>query len=150
MKPYLVKIETTKVTEDEIKLRLEHVKGNIKFRNDFHCTLIFAKEYTTIPICNSEIETEGVVKCISKFGDAVVMILETNPETYFEKRNRDLLYVMGSDTERNYIPVICKRENYTPHITLGYSDETGFEEELNDLFVGMKVYFKEEKGKIFG
>lgn len=144
MPSYLVKAECTKETQKRIADTVKPFLDAKKFdgRQDYHCTVIFTRTWTKEPVVIAY-ETKPIysVKDVTVFGDAIVLLLDVNSDSFIVQRNQQLT---------NEIQATSDFPTYTPHVTIGYTKDSIDRKALKEKFVGMLISLDYEVGKLFG
>lgn len=150
---YLIKAEVDAPSTNKIRDGIEQMKtvsrSGIEFRNDFHCTLLFAKSWNR----NRTVQTDGIfqkyqklqvsarINSIDQFGSAIVLRLTDCPHLY--QRNMHFLA---------FLEAVPDFSIYNPHITIGYKQIPLTENEktfLEVVFKDIDIFFSHENGKLF-
>lgn len=124
----LVKYECTPGCNAGIRMNISLMKlpeGIDKVRDDFHCTLLFANEWTLEPVMIAGDETHAKATRFEQFGSAIVLILD-NSQNVMKGYHELAASLAGA--KHSY-------EEYVPYTTLFYASNKQFSrEELDALF----------------
>lgn len=145
MNSYLVKAESTSETEKLLASIIDQLPPDVIFtkRTDFHCPLLFAISWTTLPkLISYNRPKTYTIQNVDLFGNAIVLILDATSDSFIVRRHHVLKRDMIATTQH---PV------YTPHLTIGYTvkDIPIDLELLKQHFTGIKISLKRETGKTF-
>jgi len=144
MNPYLVKAESTPQTASLLNSKIDSLNVMFKRRSDFHCTLMFASTWSSVPklLVSYKKPYSYKVKDVNLFGSAIVLILDAGDNSFIVKRHNELKCEMHATTDHNV---------YSPHMTIGYTIP-GQQLDIVNLrksFIGLKVSVDRENGKVF-
>lgn len=150
---FLVKTELVESDQHNMRNFPWDTISDIKPRQDFHCTILFAEQWQTEPSEDlvQTFPSEGTykIKGVDQFGTAIVLLLDVP---------QDDIFLRGSNKQlKQNMTAVDQHPVYNPHVTIGYKLDNSVGENrmlnrtldtLSKYFVGRLLSFSGIKMKI--